>query len=250
MASMEGRQEGTPFRDRLVENTVSIYHVGREKLYELERDPSKVVRVETFEDLLKRYGESRDLADLVELAATARRAFEEFGDVYGVEVPVSLVVGKDPKDRDAIYAVTDKIEGVNLDAAPPAEFKERAEALYEMLARYHADKWASGEPFLVDVDRLSQYVYGRPYGASESEPEKVYLVDTDIKVLEGTGFVYRVLPHFAQQLVQVERHYGVRFERAREIIERLLQEPVPEGFTEKGRAQIAALVAETRQVLA
>jgi hypothetical protein len=249
MESPERRQDHTPFKDTLIENTVSVYHVGKEKLYAFENDPSKVVRVETFQALQKRYGwppnmERNELVrEITTLVREGRGLFNELTQEYGIPAPVSFLIGKDPSGHDAVYAITEKIVGKNLDALEPTPaLAARVEALYEKLAEYHADKWASGDPFLVDIDRIDQFVYGRSYdGTSDKEPEQIYLVDTDLRLFQGAGF--------ARQLTQVERRYKTQFPRARATIEALIEQSIPESFTEKGKRTIEERIAETRDIL-
>lgn len=253
MESLERKQDQTPFKDALIESDVSEFHIGTGKLMELEHDPSKVVRVETFQALQRRYGwpanmERKELVQ--EIAALVRKGsslFSELTQKHGIPAPVRFVIGKDPQDRDVVYGVVEKIEGENLDKIEPTPaLTEKVEALYEKIAGYYLDKLPKDEPFLGDVEIPEQYVYGHARGETD---DNIYLVDTDLFIHDGKYALYNTMRGLVVNVIAVEQKFGKEFTEARRLIKKFITEPLPPQFPEEGKGRVKGIVQDIEQYL-
>ncbi len=220
----------TPFGDNLVESGISEVHKGRGKLFEFEHNLDKVVRVESFDALEKRY---KGQVDPITVAGFGKKLYGELESDYGITAPVEFVVGKDVRGRNVVYGITDKIEGENLDKIKvTSEITEEVEKLYAKIAQYYLDKLSKDEMYLADINNASQYVFGK---RKSDELAKIYLIDTDLYIRDGKVALYNIVLWLVRHMSSVERKYNKKFNQARNIIGQLLHEPVPQSVNEKGK---------------
>jgi len=228
----------TPFRSELLESTVSPRHAGREKLFELEDHPDKIIRVETFEKLRELY---RGKADPRTIVAVGKVLFKELEHSLNVTIPVEFVVGnaekkKDGKEQEVVYEIVDKIQGENLvKVSPTPEIAAQVSALYARLAEYYLAKATREELYLVDLHRASQYVYGT---RSDDARPQLYLVDTDLYMYSSKVPLYKQVFDLAVEIEGLEGKFGVTFVEARKVLKTFLDEVVIETPEEKVRLEI------------
>lgn len=174
--------------------------------------------------------------------------YEELESQYGIPAPVHFFVGKDADEHDMVYARVDKIRGQNLaEATVTDELSVKVAGLYATLARYFADRQqGTGEAYLTDIMDPTQYVYGTREG--EEEP-KIYLIDTDLYIRDGKYALYQLIKDLVQNVIAIERQYGKAFVEAREILQELLERPLPPDLPENGRARTLVLVREAQHAL-
>ena len=60
----ENENTQVPFGDKLTVSKISEVHIGRDKLFEFEHNPDKIIRVESFSTLEKRYKDQIDPIDV------------------------------------------------------------------------------------------------------------------------------------------------------------------------------------------
>ncbi len=219
----------TSFEDHLFESDVSTFHKGSMKLLEIQDNPDKIVRMETFSSLEKR---CKGKLDPVEMAEIGQELYEELQDKYGISVPVEFVLGKSPESEDVVYAIVDKIKGENIVKIEPSlELAKEVEGLYEKIARYYLDKFSQKNSFyLVDINSASQYVFGTK--KSESLPS-VHLVDTDLYTHNGKVALCNVIIWLMRHMFSAEDKFDRKFDTARGIIGNILDAPLPEGLSDE-----------------
>ena len=234
-----------PFKGGLVESTISEVHKGRGKLFENNSD--KIIRVVSFDSLEKRY---HNQIDPIALASLGKKLYAELETKYGIPTPVEYVAGKDEQGRDVIYGITEKISGKNLvEVDTDPEVVAQSEKLYTSLSQYYLDKLAKlpdGEAYLADINGASQYVYGTTI---YDEQPKIYLVDTDLFMRNGSVAFYRVVAWFIRHMVSVERRFGKKFEEARKKIKQAISDPLPDGLNDKEKEEIEKAITETNNFL-
>lgn len=244
MESPERRKDQAPFKDELVESDVSEFHKGTGAFLETTSYPGKIVRVETFLKLAERYGGE---VDPIEAAAMGQSLYRELDQEYGIPTPVDFLVGKDPQNREVVYSIVDKIEGLNLDQAESTqEIAEKVEELYGKIAQYYLDKLSKDEPYLVDIAASTQYVYGHTQTVEE---DRIYLVDTDLFIKDGSYAMYDVVCWFLRHMIPVERKFDLSFTRARMLIRQFVDAPIPPSCPEEGRARVEKTKDEMRGYL-
>lgn len=236
-----------PFKEGLVKSEISEAHKDREKLYEFENSPDKIIRVTSFDSLEKRY---HGQIDPIALASLGKKLYTELEIKYGIPAPVEYVAGKDKQRRDVIYGITEKVSGKNLiEVEINSEVAAQSEKLYTSLSRYYRDKLAGlpeGEPYLADLNGVSQYVYGTTIHNKQS---KIYLVDTDLYIRNGSVAFYHVVAWFIRHMIFIERKFGKQFEEARKNIKEILSSPLPEGLSDKEKEETAKAIAEADNFL-
>jgi RNA-binding protein YhbY len=230
------------FSDHLIESTISPVHQGRGKLFEIKGNPDKIVRMESFKSLEHRY---KGDVDPVVIAEEGQKLYAELEKKYGIAVPVEFLVGKDSKDNDVIYAIVDKIDGSDLDKIEVTpELTEKVEKLYEAIAQYYLDTVTKKERiYLADINNASQYVYGKKKG--DEEP-RIYLVDTDLYMRDGPVALRNVILWLYRHVCSVEKKYGKKFIRAREIIRQTIAQPLPETVTDEQKTVAKKIIEKTK----
>lgn len=239
------QKDEVPFSDNLVESDISEVHKGRNKLFEFENNPDKIIRVESFDLLEKRY---RGKIDPITLVGLGRGLYEELERDYGFAVPVEYVVGKDSENRKVVYGITDKVEGENLDKSEVSlELTEAVEKLYTSISHYYLDKLHSRDTFyLADINNSNQYVYGKRKG---DEKPKIYLVDTDLFMHNAKAALYNIVLWFIRHMGAVEERYQRRFIEARKIVEQILNEPLPSDIADEEKDAVVKTIAEAKDFL-
>lgn len=233
----------TPFRDPLVPSTISEIHRSRGKLFEFKHDPTKIIRMKSFKDLEERLG----IIDPTAVVVEGRRLYEELENRYGIPVPTTFVIGEDSSGGEAVYGITDRIEGANLEevTATP-EITERVVELYASIAHYYLDKITTGGAYLADINNPSQYVYGRKAGNESSE---IFLVDTDLYFRNGETAIYPIVLWLVRHMLYVEAKFGKKFERARQIIGEILSRPLVDMLTPDQQTRIREIIDRTKGYL-
>ncbi len=245
MKDFESQPREISFSDHLVESNISSAHEGRDKLFEIRNNPDKIVRMESFKDLEKRY---KGAIDPIAVAELGQKLYAEFERDYGVVVPVEFVIGKHGRNKDVIYGITDKIEGADLNKIEPTpEITEQVEKLYAKIARYYLSKLSKkDEPYLADLNNTTQYVYGKRKG---DEIPKIYLVDTDLYIRSEKFALYNVVVWLFRHMSSAEKKYGTEFTEARDVIQQILDAPLPDYISEKEESVIRGIIEKMRGYL-
>jgi len=242
---MENPEKEINFSDHLVESDISLIHKGGGKLFEIRDNPDKIVRMESFDDLEGRY---KGQVDPIVIGELGQKLYGELKDRYEIDAPVEFVAGKDSEDKDVIYGIVDRVIGTDLDKIEVTpELTEEVEKLYERIAQYYLDKFPQEEGlYLADINNASQYVYGKKKG---DESPHIYLVDTDLYIRDGKVALCNVVLWLYRHMSSVEKKYGKKFTRAREIIEQILDTPLPKNITEEQRLAAEAIITKTKGYL-
>jgi hypothetical protein len=249
MSNPENTTGRTPFKDPLVESTISPRHKGREKLFDLESHPDKIIRMETFEKLEERY---KGKGDPKTIAAVGKFLFTELQGSLGIVVPVEFVVGysekkKDGEEQGAVYEIVDKIQGENLvNVAPTPELAVQVAELYGRLAEYYLDKATKDELYIVDLHPAAQYVYGT---RSDDPTPQLYLVDTDLFMFASKIPLFKQMFDLAVEIEGLEGKFKIPFTKAREALKAFLEEVVIDTTDEKARLEIEKNRVKLRYLL-
>ena len=240
----ENENAQVPFGDKLTVSKISEVHIGRDKLFEFAHNPDKIIRVESFSTLEKRY---KDQIDPIDVAILGRKLYKELENAYGIFAPVDYVAGKDSKGDKVVYGITDKVDGENLDEIEVTpEITEKVELLYSSISQYYLDKSPKDEPYLADINNASQYMYGK---RKDDEFSRIYLVDTDLYIRDGKVALCNVVLWLYRHMASVERKYGKKFTHAREIIGQILNTPLPQNITEEQRTAAQKINEKTKGYL-
>lgn len=120
---------------KLVDSEIAGFHA-------YENDPSKVVRIQSFDQIKEIYGENTNPETIVKLG---KDLFTELNEKYIISAPVKLEIVKDEKGGDTVHIITDKIDGVSLDKVEPnPEIVINIERLYKSIASYYNHKFHTG----------------------------------------------------------------------------------------------------------
>ena len=186
--------------------------------------------------------------DPVVIGELGQKLYSELKDRYGINAPVDFIIGKGDEDKDVIYAIVDKIDGTDLDKIEVTpELTEEVEKLYASIAQYYLDKLPEeGGLYLADINSASQYVYGKKKG---DEVPHIYLVDTDFYIRDGKVALCNVVLWLYRHMVSVERKYGKEFTRAREIIQQILDTPLPQNITTEQKSAAEEIISKTKGYL-
>lgn len=219
--------EGAPFAEHL--KTSNVFDESGEvellKLKELESLPHKIIRVETFDEINERYGGEKSAMELVPLA---KKLYDELGEKYGINVSVDFIIGKNEEGEKVVYSIVDKIEGENLtQTEKSAEVAKQVASLYASLAKYHLDKFQTGESFLYDINGPQQYVYGKKFGDKE---DNIHLVDTDIFVGDNKTTLLIQLRLLAIYINGNEKRFNTKFNKARELLRESIELPASQDL--------------------
>jgi hypothetical protein len=156
-----------PFKDGLGE---IVYKRSSKQINMLPGMPGKVVRSRNIENL-----KDARVKDYI----LAKELFKELESVYGIKsVKADLVVGKNERGIKTMFQVVDSINGTDLEhnICLPLEAEEKVDSFFGNLAFYLADKFNKHEPFLRDITKGEQVVYGSKHGEAEKD---LYIVDVD-----------------------------------------------------------------------
>ena len=211
----------------LVVSTISKSHVGTNKFYEPKDNPNKIIRVESFDELLDKHNNKIGIPNLV---GTAKNLYKELEEKYGIVAPVDFATSKDNHGKDVVCVITDKIEGQNLEKVENGEeFVNKVEKLYSAVAKYFLDKSKDGGLYIWDINGESQYIYGKKLGDKE---DKIYLIDTDIWLSKNKNDMYLSVYWLARHMSWLESKLGVKFTEARNSINEFINQPLPEDAEE------------------
>ena len=203
------------------------------KFYEFKDNPTKIIRVESFDELLEKHDNKIGIPKLVE---TAKKLYKELGEKYEIVAPVDFAISKNKEGEDVVCAVTDKIEGKNLEKVEKSEeFVNKVEKLYSSVAKYFLDKSKDGGLYIWDINGESQYIYGKKL---EDEENKIYLIDTDIWLSKNKNDMYLSVYWLARHMSWLENKLGVKFKEARNNINEFINKPLPKGADESVKKNI------------
>lgn len=215
---------------KLVNSEVPGFHA-------YENDPSKVVRIQTFNQLKEIYGENTKPEAIVKLG---QDLFTELNEKYNIPAPVKLDIVKNEKGENIVHIITDKIEGASLDKVEPTpEVIMSVEKLYTSIAKYYNHKLHTGGAHLADINAGTQYIYGKKKG--DTAP-KIYLVDTELFINKGdVGLLHNV-----KWLV---RHMPFKIPEAVKYIEEILNAPLSESLSDEEKIKARKEIKEARAFL-
>lgn len=160
---------------------------------------------------------------------------ETDADTAAHPVPVAppyLFVGENQYGRAELLVATRQLDGENAGRqtfidAPEIEAQMAAvkfDSLIQNLSGYFGDRIEAGEPFLDDIVRLEQYVYGK-LQPSDTEPD-FYLVDTEPRAAtpdEPVNLSF-LIGHMKEMVTGMEQRLpaGVSIEASREAVAALI----------------------------
>lgn len=242
------KENKIPFKDELVKSDVSEQHKNIDKLYELQSDSTKVIRILNPNDLKENYG---DGIDLIGLAGSGKKLYKELENDYDIPAPVEYVVGKDKHGRAVVYGITDKIMSADLENDDVRlQLIEQIEKLYISLSQYYLDKsnkLPDKEMYLTDIDAMHQYVYGTKPGDKQ---QRLYLVDTDLYMRNDKVSFYYVVAWLIRHMSSIEKRANKHFDVARENIEKIIKNPQIAGLNESEIENIGKAISEANNFLA
>ena len=224
------------FYSRLVPSDLDKGDTNRE-FFQYNDDPSKIIRVDSLEELTDRYDNMVDPIKLVELS---KKLFSEVNTNYNIKVPAEIILDKNIEDKDAVYIITDRVEGESIEKTfgkieRSSDFLEKLEDLYISISKYYLDKLKNKEAHLADLNNMSQYVYGKKKGDTKNE---IYLVDTDLYLNKGDV----ALLHNVKWLV---RHMPIKFDGAIENIRKIIETPLNDELSENDKIIAGKEINET-----
>lgn len=230
------KNEEKPLYSKLIPSDLNVGDTSR-KFYQYKDDSSKVIRVDSMNDLVERYDNMANPKVVIELG---KKLFQEIQTNYNIKVPSEIIVDKNQEDKDVVYIVTDKIDGVSLEKAEETlEFLKKLEDLYISISKYYLDKLNSGEAHLADLNGTSQYIYGTK---KENENPEIYLVDTDLYLNKGDV----ALLHNVKWLI---RHMPKKFDEAIKNIRKIIETPLSKNLSEEERTTAEKEIKESLNFL-
>lgn len=207
------------FNDLVVSN-ISKHHLGSNKFYEFKDNPNKIVRVESFTNLLSKHDNKIEIPELVEVT---KNLYKELDEKYSIVAPVDFVITKDEFGKDIVCSVTDKIDGKHFeDVEKTEDFINKTEKLYSSVSKYFLDKFKEGGMYVWDINGSDQYVYGKKM---EDKENKIYLIDTDIWLSKNKNDMYLSVYWLVRHMSWLEHHLGVQFKEARNNIIEFINQP-------------------------
>jgi len=228
--------EVKPLFSKLIPSDLNKGETNR-RFYQFENDLSKIIRIDTFNDLKDRYENMVDPMTVVELG---KNLFKEVQKDYNIQVPVEIIIDKNEKGEDCVFIVTEKIKGGSLeDIEKSPEFLEKLESLYVSISKYYLDKLNTRQAHLADLNDISQYIYGKKEGDKSKE---IYLVDTDLYINKGDAS----LLHNVKWLI---RHMPYKFDEAIENIRNIIETPLREDLSNEDRARAEKEIQESLSIL-
>lgn len=209
------------------------------RFYQYHNDPSKIIRIDSFDDITERYDNIADPTRVVDLG---KKLFSEIQMKYDIKVSAEIILDKDEKNKDAVFIITDKIEGLSLEeslADGSPEFFKKLETLYVSISKYYLGKLNSKEAHLADLNNMSQYIYGKKKGDTE---DTIYLIDTDLYLNKGDAY----LLHNVKWLI---RHMPKRFDEAIKNIRQIIESPLSEDLSQKDKIMAEKEIKECLSLL-
>ena len=146
--------------------------------------------------------ETKRPTSMEEVRDLTQKLFGEL-EMRGILVAAQNVIAmKDAVDRDAVFvSAKDVIPGGDANSLQGEQLIEYARAMTDVWRKLHAyyrDKATTGEPFLWDIFRHEQYVWGKTKGDALN---RMYLVDVDPHI----GDEYELLARsFARLALEIE----------------------------------------------
>lgn len=230
------KKEEKSLYSKLIPSDLNVENTSR-KFYQCEDDSSKVIRIDSMDDLVERYDNMADPKVVIELG---KKLFQEIQTNYNIQVPSEIIVDKNEENKDTIYIITDKIDGVSLEKAEETpEFLKKLEDLYVSISKYYLDKLNSEEAHLADLNGTSQYIYGTKKG---NENPEIYLVDTDLYLNKGDV----ALLHNVKWLI---RHMPKKFDEAIENIRKIIETPLSKDLSEEEKIIAEKEIRESLSLL-
>lgn len=230
------KNEVKPLYLKLIPSNLNVGDTSR-KFYQYKDDSNKVIRVDSMDDLIERYDNMANPSVIIELG---KKLFKEVQTNYNIQVPSEIIVDKNEENKDTVYIITDKIDGVGLEKAEETpEFLKKLEDLYISISKYYLDKLNSGESHLADLNGISQYIYGTKKG---NENPEIYLVDTDLYLNKGDA----ALLHNVKWLI---RHMPKRFDEAIKNIRKIIETPLNKDLSDSDRITAEKEIKESLSLL-
>ncbi len=231
--NQEKNQNELNFND-LVASNISETHLELNKFYEFKDNPNKIVRVESFDELLDKHDNKIGIPELIE---TTKKLYKELEEKYGIVAPVDFATSKNKEGKDVVCSITDKVEGKHLgEINKSEEFLNKTEKLYASIAKYFLDKFKEGDLYVWDINAGSQYIYGKKLGDKEDE---IYLIDTDIWLSKNKNDIYLSIYWLARHMSWLENKLGVKFIEARNKINEFMNQPLVEDAGESVKKNVA-----------
>ncbi len=160
------------------------------------------------------------LKSTAEAAAKLKEMHQELSDL-GINISAEYVVGKDEKNKENIYVVSDKIAGGDikeitaqgLDQEEREMLREEFSRLFSGLITYLERRFQDNAPYFSDIFHFRQFKYGHPAN-SESSVDKIYLIDIEpilncsFQDLNGYDSIRNSIYDLTQHLAVAERIVG------------------------------------------
>lgn len=223
-----------PFKGELKDNKISKDNFNR-KFNEIIDNPDKIIRAESFETLNDRY---ENKINPIELAGIANKLFKELETDYEISAPTYFFVGKDKKSNNVVYSIVDKIDGKHLmdeNIEASSEIIKQAQKLYESIAKYFFDKLQQDGFYLTDINSGGQYIFGKK---KREQKAGIYLIDTDIYLDNSKIAIYTIVGWLTRHISALEGRFNTKFEKAREYVDKFVNQPLPEGMSELDKKKI------------
>lgn len=226
----------TPFNRPLVH---ANFETNLSNIKTLRDNENHIIRTVSIEKLLqfgdvstKTLSKSEKLAYIHERLVTAKRLIDEFNKECNVVIPrYNYVLGeRAPKAKlqgPTLYTEVERIDGVCIGTAIENGSrevpKEKVEELLANLLSYNTQKLFSEEPFLSDISRLDQFMYGTSESCSLPS---IFLSDLD-PLYEAfdlaanerylDGYYLYLMGQLYQSIQKAERTYNRPFTFARAV---------------------------------
>lgn len=181
--------------------------IGADAFLQISDDKSLVVRQVTSTKILD-WG-MRGRVNIQTLAPLAKSEFEKLREMYSIDAPVRFVVAHNDASEEVLYMLVDAVSPEKKEQElTEAELKEKAEnmySLYENILRYYLHAYISGKPFLNDIERSKQYVWGKKNG---DQNNKFYLVDVEPSFSFSKENMQMPLQNFATHIAEDQQRLG------------------------------------------
>lgn len=202
-------------------------------LKEFESRKDKVIRIADIDELRSNLGN----LEYEELLGDLKASLAAFAETYGCKLPnPQWVVGKNEKDKEVIYGITDKIEGndlVSLAKKDPKQTEELIENHFLSVVTYLSSVRENGDMYLSDINKPEQFVYGKAAG---DQKDQIYLVDVDPHLAmydprnplnpDNREF-YIDIDELIEELIKTEVVLGFQLEKSRKAIRAFIEDKIP-----------------------
>lgn len=194
---------------------------------ELKNDPEKIIRQTPLgafdfnhEDYLPSKTETSKTEEEIthERIAGVAKANELLGELrsrYAIKMPlIGFVVGKDQNGSPAVFTVAERIHGEVLpkkDFSPEeiSAIAEKLESVYISLLKYFWDKYKTQEPYLSDVARNRQFMYGN----TKHDPQNdIYMVDMDVLPEHNKYLLLGEIRALREEALKMAERLGIDFD--------------------------------------